>query len=195
MRGNDYIAIKNRPDTSASFFHSASVYDAALLLTRCITYERLSNRTTRVSARSMPRYKRNKNKATSLRIKVVSASSARELCQSASFPIHSVSRLCALLRNVIARNRAILGGCCRACRARLGRRRDRYLRALNPCSLFWSRISRCVLMPSFICRPYRNRGVDTDGDQTIIFDAKCTTKIRWLARNARRSRNGFINYA
>lgn len=105
MRGNDYIAIKNRPDTSASFFHSASVYDAALLLTRCITYERLSNRTTRVSARSMPRYKRNKNKATSLRIKVVSASSARELCQSASFPIHCQPIVCAIAKCYSSKSR------------------------------------------------------------------------------------------
>jgi len=77
------------------FFISASVYDATLLLTRCITYERLSNRTTstRGSARSMPHYKHNKNKATSLRI-ISRARPALESCQGESFSIHCQSIVC-----------------------------------------------------------------------------------------------------
>jgi len=108
-RGNNSTAIKNRPDTSAAFFfHSASVYDATLLLIRCITYERLSNRTTstRGSARSMPRYKHNKNKATSPRIMLRARLAARVLPRRKF--LHSLSVDCVLSRHAIARNRAIL---------------------------------------------------------------------------------------
>lgn len=42
-----FAATKDRPSTSAAFLHSASAYDAAILLSHCITYERLSaDRTT-----------------------------------------------------------------------------------------------------------------------------------------------------
>lgn len=110
----------------------------ALLMT---DYQIIERRLLAVCAqeRSMPRYKRNKNKVTSLRIR---SRAPLSLAAKAIFFLHSQCRSAVRYRET-ARNYETL--------ELIVSREDAIdTRTLNPCSLFRSRISRRVLMPNFI---------------------------------------------
>lgn len=89
----NFVAIKDRLDTSVTFFSFNVCLCDVRSITRCITYESLSNRKTPTRrARDRCRYKRNKNKVTPLRIKSPRHSIAAGSRQLFSFTVGRSAR-------------------------------------------------------------------------------------------------------
>lgn len=120
--------------------------------------------------RSMPRYKRNKNKATPLRIRSRTRS-LRRLPGQFFFSIHRQSGR-ALSRNASKTERDFSSRRLLSCRS--ARRRDRYLYSKSVPAILITNLTTCSNVEFYSWKCHIRI---VDADERIVFDGNCTTKI------------------